>query len=530
MAKNGLEISFSVVSEYRNVPSLGKLQAYLIDDRWDDWGSYRTQFHLVVFDQEGNQHRLGNVKIGQFGLKPSGVTEPGQRAPSVPKVFKKLDETFFSLGQEDEYYEQLGKLPAKLRDAITHAMRDVVADRELWHDIQEEQVTTTSLLRSVTTTTVERAYRRMLGGGDRLTSYSFRYDYPKRGKDADSTPLSLEFQVRPESFPPTNVHVIIGGNGVGKTYTLTQMVKALAAGGPHTGGDFGSFTSAENEWNSEAFANVVMVSFSAFDPFDTIDSSWEIKDGMKHSYIGLKEYDGSPKRANKPKTPEQLVAELDRTIGACLVGARRKRWIASLKTLESDPVFADFEISQKLSEAKEESKLQPSYPLLNELSSGHKIVLLTVAGLIEKVEERTLVLLDEPESHLHPPLLAAFVRTLSDILIDRNGVAIVATHSPVVLQEVPKNCVWKLRRIGLECVPERPVIETFGENIGVLTREVFTLEVTASGFHQILKEVVAQVDTYEEAVEKFRGRLGGEARAILRAMMSNKDSDTDGDS
>ena len=61
--------------------------------------------------------------------------------------------------------------------------------------------------------------------------------------------------------------------------------------------------------------------------------------------------------------------------------------------------------------------------------------------LADRVAERTLVLIDEPETHLHPPLLSAFVRAMSDLLIDRNGVAIIATHSPVVLQETPRTCV-----------------------------------------------------------------------------------------
>ncbi|MFD7630846.1 AAA family ATPase [Streptomyces sp. NPDC059851] len=65
--------------------------------------------------------------------------------------------------------------------------------------------------------------------------------------------------------------------------------------------------------------------------------------------------------------------------------------------------------------------------------------------LIEHVAERSLVLIDEPESHLHPPLLASFIQTLSRLLTERNGVAVVATHSPpVVLQEVPRSCVYKL--------------------------------------------------------------------------------------
>ncbi len=40
------------------------------------------------------------------------------------------------------------------------------------------------------------------------------------------------------------------------------------------------------------------------------------------------------------------------------------------------------------------------------MSSGHAIVLLTVTKLVARVEEKTLVLIDEPESHLHPPLLS----------------------------------------------------------------------------------------------------------------------------
>jgi predicted ATP-dependent endonuclease of OLD family len=74
----------------------------------------------------------------------------------------------------------------------------------------------------------------------------------------------------------------------------------------------------------------------------------------------------------------------------------------------------------------------------NTLSSGHKIVLLTMTRLVELVEQRTLVLIDEPEAHLHPPLLSSFVRALSALLKRRNAVAIIATHSPVVLQETPR--------------------------------------------------------------------------------------------
>ena len=126
--------------------------------------------------------------------------------------------------------------------------------------------------------------------------------------------------------------------------------------------------------------------------------------------------------------------------------AKKNRWINAIKTLESDFNFAEMNLCE-LNNIKDQQEFsQRAEALFKRMSSGHAIVLLTVTKLVETVEEKTLVLLDEPESHLHPPLLSAFTRALSDLLVNRNGVAIIATHSPVVLQEVPKSCVSILRR------------------------------------------------------------------------------------
>ena len=130
------------------------------------------------------------------------------------------------------------------------------------------------------------------------------------------------------------------------------------------------------------------------------------------------------------------------------------------------------------------------------------------------------MILDEPEGHLHPPLLAAFIRAIADLLGKRNGIALVATHSPVVLQEVPMSCVWKLRRSGVVSVAERPTLETFGENVGVLTGEVFGLEVTRSGFHRLLEMAVESEGSYEDVLDHFGDQLGSEARAITRGLIA----------
>ena len=146
-------------------------------------------------------------------------------------------------------------------------------------------------------------------------------------------------------------------------------------------------------------------------------------------------------------------------------------------------------------------------------------MLLTITRLVELVEERSLVLLDEPESHLHPPLLSAFIRALSSLLSAQNGVAIVATHSPVVLQETPKSCAWILDRSGNTARARRPVQETFGENVALLTHEVFGLEVTETGFYELLRKEVARVGNYDAIMAELEGQLGTEAIAIVRALL-----------
>src|SRR5690606_24459594 len=152
-----------------------------------------------------------------------------------------------------------------------------------------------------------------------------------------------------------------------------------------------------------------------------------------------------------------------------------------------------------LSDEKKEFKREAS-SLFDRMSSGHAIIILTMTKLVETVEEKTLVLLDEPESHLHPPLLSAFTRALSELLYSRNGVAIIATHSPVVLQEVPRSCVWKLTRFRTEGRSDRPESETFGENVGILTREVFGLEVSKSGFLEMMQHAVEAGGTFDSIV------------------------------
>lgn len=481
--------------------------AYLINDNWDDWFEFNTLYKLFYDDNNNQRHTIGHVKIGQFNMQKE------QRRATLPINFQNLEENFFSLGQDESYYKILNELDEEAGNVILEALNDTAYDLELFEKAQNERVTKISLIRDVPINTVKEQFNRLAHGGDEVTSYDFTFTAPKP-KNSDLY-LQLSFNVQPNSNPPTNVHVVIGRNGVGKTHLLNNILDSLLSSEKTT--KHGIFDATK----ATLFANIVSVSFSAFDETEPIKEQKDKTKGLQYSYIGLKRIKKGDEKDSLPKSPLMLANEFIKSLKNCQLGIKKERWLNAINLLKSDPMFQEADISSLIN-IDEENFEQKSREVFKKLSSGHKIVLLTITRLVETVKEKTLVMLDEPESHLHPPLLSAFIRSLSELLILRNGVAIIATHSPVILQEVPKSCVWILNRSGVSAKAERPERETFGENVGILTHEVFGLEVTNAGFYNLIKESANENDNYEEIKLNFNNNLGTEAKAIARALINIK--------
>lgn len=75
-------------------------------------------------------------------------------------------------------------------------------------------------------------------------------------RDGDSS-QTLRFQVKPESLPPTNIHAIIGRNGVGKSHLLHSMTKLIVReDDPEC---HGAFKYAKGTVADDYFVNVVSI-------------------------------------------------------------------------------------------------------------------------------------------------------------------------------------------------------------------------------------------------------------------------------
>lgn len=500
---------------------------YLRVDNWNDF-SFVTMFHLSLHDEQGTYHDIGTVKIGFIGQTTKISTHS-----KLHDGFQYLGPEFFSLGQETDYYRKLAAVPNAYGKKVLTALRDMVVDPNIVDKVKDEEVFKISLLRETSLSMVRGQYFRVLNGQAELTDFRFKFHRPET---EDFGEISIKFNVKAESTPSTNVHAVIGRNGVGKTTLLNGMIEAIYyRKGPDRLLDVAGWT--ESEIAEDYFSSLVSVSFSAFDPFSPPLERPDHSKGTCYSYVGLKD----PEKKDRHKTIAELRIDCVKSLSACFRNAEKTaRWLNAIQKLGSDENFSRMKLEQLVdvflgigdnypnvgqSDSQEflDQYFKLALPYLSKMSSGHAIVLLTVTRLVEAVQEKTLVLLDEPESHLHPPLLSAFIRALTELLHDQNGVAIVATHSPVVLQEIPKSCVWKVYRTGKSIIVKNPDVETFGENVGLLTSDVFSLEVERSGFHSILIKEVAAGETYDQILGKYNQQLGSEGRSILSSLIAHRE-------
>ncbi|MCY1652820.1 AAA family ATPase [[Kitasatospora] papulosa] len=526
-----------IVQTDRRIPSdTGPRAAILLPDNWDDFG-FRTSYDLWFRRTDGTRPiEIGRVKIAIPEQQPGpSPLPPGDFAEGLPAGLGE----WVSLGQDGEYYERIAELEQQGRE-ILRSLGDITAlesahltERKLNALARSSPVFDISFMRNLSSRTLLHQYRRITAGGPKHAGYKFSYHFPERNTEISARP-PLEFEVRPNSVPSNNIHVLIGRNGVGKTTLLRSLATAAVRPFdlPETAG---KITYIEET----GFANVLLVTFSAFDPFASINASHT---KTRYIHVGLTHVPDGETCDSDPaslKGKEELVEEFLDSLKSIATSGHYDRWFDSLHTLASDPQFdAAIFLGGNLSGDRLNSRLiegvthedEPANiagrswrEIFMNLSSGHAIVLLTLTRLVDLVGEQTLVLFDEPEAHLHPPLLSSFVRSLSELLAERNGVAIIATHSPVVLQEVPKSCVYKISRPGGRA--RRPKIETYGENVGVLTHEIFGLEVMKSGFYAAIEKAVARFDTYEDVIGHFGNQLGDEAKGLVRILFADKRED-----
>ena len=400
-------------------------------------------------------------------------------------------------------------------------LNDISLEPDIYEKYKNERVLNESLFRSVSYSLYMGQFRRIARGESILTAYNFSYVIKNDNPFIED--CSLDFSVLPDALPPTNIHALIGSNGTGKTTLIKNMIKSICKNDNKDG----RFTYVDiNDDETGIFENIICISLNPFDDYTEVEYC-----SKNFKYIGIKKEfepideaeceDGYGKLSLLDDIRNTFVESLKK----CFVDVTKKddlRDVLEMLGTECNFISANYELDLNV-DGFPSDVLQSLEKMFSQLSAGHKVVLSIMTRCIDVLVEKSIVFIDEPENHLHPPLLSSLIRGLSKMLIKRNGVAIISTHSPIVLQEIPRSSVWIISREGNTMNVRRPEIETFGTNIGVLTNEIFGYEVRRTGFNTLLQNVVDQNDDYESVLEAFDYQLGDEAKSIIRIMIKQKE-------
>jgi predicted ATPase len=505
---------FSVLPWGSPIPRKSKdPMVVLIRDNWNDYG-FLTTFHATIVAESGALE-LGSVKILHLNQE-SGATPIGSS-------FTQLSEEYCSLGQAMSYYETLKSLGDELCDQVLRDLRDVVRDGAILAEFEHMQGFQKSLIR------VSSAERVLIDGPVFLRSTGAWH--PDETEDqvavefvttVGGNRFQFNMNFRSGGRIPGRVTALIGYNGSGKTRLLANIAMLTAT--PQQDREDPDFIAKYGQMVRRfSFGGTFAVSFSAFDDFElpgrNAQERRQVSDRREeYIYCGLRRLRSDDiedtilsesDRQVRLKSSREIIESFEQALRKIQTSDRRKAFVESLTILSMEPSFSRLNLLSALTQSDDEPLQFFKY-----LSTGHKIVVNVITQMAAHLQKKSLVLFDEPECHLHPPLLAALLKALRLILERTDSFCLLATHSPVVLQETPRTFVQIIRRNGPKTHIVPPQIETFGENVGTLTHEVFNLDSSKNDFHDVLS-MLAMDKKLPEIEALFGGPLGFQARSYL---------------
>lgn len=458
----------------------------LTSTTWNDYG-YRTQFNAKLFHSYTSsldEHRnRSSVELGKIKVMHSEIV-PDDRQVHLPREFDYLPQDYASIGESLTYYELLAEYGIDRAGEILHCLRDVATNREYRNSFERHPAYVMSLMRSKGANLSLDQAQNILSNNPieikhEITGVIF-YD-PNIGR--------LEFPFSNHSSYPGRIQAIIGHNGSGKTSLLSNLAMAATVDESHRQSD--SFIKKHGSFGGKGanFSAVMAISFSSFDSFPTPALRGGAHDELAfldYYYCGLR----------KPNSAGRLGTLL---MSANIRHSQLRRLMDSITirqnhTLNEALKMVSMERSMDLIGVKNVDDLDRILNKRNafrELSSGHQIVISTLIHLCASLQVGSLVLFDEPETHLHPPLLTALLQALQFILRERSSVAVIATHSPIVLQELPSKHVLTLVPGEFSILPRVPTIETFGNSLDTLSKMVFHLDELDPSYSRHMRAMMA---------------------------------------
>jgi predicted ATPase len=437
-------------------------------DKWDDYG-FKTQYDI---DYHISQKETVNIGTAKFYNKKENNGE-------LPESFMSLDNDFCSLGQSNRYYSKLrDNLEKDIADHYLDAVNDLAINRGLVESFEHEDGFKTSLLRS------SEAQKALREGNKIFKNLKienvFRFTFSTQiGNAIDKH--SIKFDYTEKADLPFRIKVIIGKNGTGKTQYIGKLASTLSG------------HEAQGEFSTKylpPFSRVIAISYSLFDRFPRPKQTKT----YSYYYCGFQGGKGF-------LTPNQIHTRLNKAFTVLKKSDRVQLFGKYLSLVLSEEIALDILDEDYIKFTTKEFILYDENEY-SKYSSGQIIMILILAEVVAYITNESLLIIDEPETHLHPNSISLFINVINRILNKFDSYAIISTHSPQVVQEVPSKDIIVIERIENSPSIRGLDIETFGENLNTITERIFHT-ISHDEYYRVFLNRLSQEKTYDELIEIF---------------------------
>jgi ABC-type multidrug transport system ATPase subunit len=470
-------------------PKVTKYPAFVLkQSNWDDY-TYRISFTLQYHSAARRIETVGELRILQ-----KGKTET-----QLPSSFLKLRTNFCSLGNDNKFYERLTQLfeISDIESILTN-LNDISFCKGIIEEFEDDPGYKTSLTRYSEAEKAMIEAPKIIRGIKIQNSFDFTFTTKVVGFLSDHV---IDFDFKPNSKIPKRIVSFIGKNGSGKTQVMARLAMSLS--GLQVKGTF-------NTDYKPPFSRVIAVSYSLFDKFDIPHSTKQ----FSYYYCGL--------QANRKVQSE---GQIDRRINSALKEIRSRK---------DQNIFATY-IEEVLGKDVRDRVVNQDTPFksyLNSLSdeyrnsqysSGQTILILVIAELISKIRKESLILFDEPETHLHPNAISKFVAIIYRLVEKFDSYAIISTHSPQIIQEIPSSSIYVFSKSDDTPTVRKLDSESFGENLTALTEKIFDTRDVDEYYKTVLRNLAEKYTAPQilKLFEKDGNALSLNARIFLENLYSN---------
>lgn len=452
------------------MPKIFPSMVLVWNEGWNDF-TLKTEFNLFFYTSEDEYHSIGTIKI--ITKRSDSVIE---ELRTLSKPFYSLNNHYCTLGQSQEYYNKLKEILGKNLESFLWAMKDAAFFPDISEKFENDYNFNNSLIRYNEVERLLRTAKFSIYDYDLENLYNFKYKFqPKFAKNIGE----IDFRFSDKGLSSNRIYALIGKNGTGKTQFMTTLPLDI------------SRKKHENfSPKSPSFSKVIAVSYSAFDSFDIPKKT----SSFNYVYCGLRD------DAGERITDRGLVLRFHSSRKKLEEQERMSTWVELLYNFIEHDIINLFIIKKRKTYTFDYNGFSTTRKLL---SSGQSIILYIITEIVANIRYDSIILYDEPETHLHPNAISQLVNTIYDLVTEFQSYCIVATHSPLIIRDLLSKNVLVIEKEAEFFSVRKLGIETFGENLTVLTDEVFGNREIPKQYKEILSDMVKKGYSYDEVVSKL---------------------------